>query len=208
MKLRYKKSNIRNRRSAAPDLARHARKCAICHHPERDAIELDFVRWRHPGNIVDDDELPSRSALYRHAEAARLYRRRQHNLRAALEHIIQEAEGIVVTADTITRAVRVYARLSNDGRWVDPPRHIIVTHRSEAEPSRANLMLGVSTRDSAGNNEPVEPLLPGATSRRAPVLIGTPERLEIDATPTKQTDQTLSNRDTHADLSQTLLTYK
>jgi hypothetical protein len=28
-----------------PDFSRHARRCAVCAHPDRDAIEGDFIRW-------------------------------------------------------------------------------------------------------------------------------------------------------------------
>jgi len=29
-------------------LERHSRRCIICHHPEREAIEEEFLHWRAP----------------------------------------------------------------------------------------------------------------------------------------------------------------
>jgi hypothetical protein len=62
-----------------PDLPssieRHSRKCAICTHPAREAIDQAFLhRPRHP-NIVKDYNLPSLSSLYRHAHATGLWDR-------------------------------------------------------------------------------------------------------------------------------------
>src|SRR5579862_1080228 len=37
---------------APPDFARHAQRCAVCSHPDRDAIEADFIRWRSPQIIA------------------------------------------------------------------------------------------------------------------------------------------------------------
>jgi hypothetical protein len=33
-------------------LERHSRKCIICHHPEREAIEEEFLHWRAPGSSL------------------------------------------------------------------------------------------------------------------------------------------------------------
>jgi hypothetical protein len=34
-------------------LERHSRRCIICHHPEREAIEEEFVQWRAPWQLRD-----------------------------------------------------------------------------------------------------------------------------------------------------------
>ncbi|MFZ0702598.1 MAG: hypothetical protein WAM80_12200, partial [Candidatus Acidiferrales bacterium] len=47
----------------ATSLARHARKCAICSHPHRAAIDDDFVSWRSESSITLDYQLPSRSSV-------------------------------------------------------------------------------------------------------------------------------------------------
>src|ERR1700732_80037 len=33
-------------------LNRHARKCVVCHPPDRDAIEEEFIHWRSPYEIA------------------------------------------------------------------------------------------------------------------------------------------------------------
>ena len=45
-----------------PDFARHARKCRICSHPDRDAIEGDFIRWRSPELIAKDHQISDRTS--------------------------------------------------------------------------------------------------------------------------------------------------
>jgi len=51
-------------------LGRHTRKCTVCNHPEREAIEEEFLRWRSPKDIADDYGFSDYSSIYRHARAA------------------------------------------------------------------------------------------------------------------------------------------
>lgn len=46
----------RSRRT--PDFERHRRKCAVCNHPEREAIEELFIYWHSAGSITDHFDLP------------------------------------------------------------------------------------------------------------------------------------------------------
>ena len=108
--------------SQRPDLDLHARKCTICHHPQRDEIEEDFVFWGHPGTIVRRFGLRHRSLLYRHARATRLYEARAHNLRTALDHIIERSSITKTSATDIVHAVRAYAHLDAKGKWEEPVR--------------------------------------------------------------------------------------
>ena len=74
---------ITGRRRLRPpraDLQRHARKCHICHHPQRAEIEDDFLNWRGPNQIVKDYRLPHWSVIYRHANALGLRARRNENV--------------------------------------------------------------------------------------------------------------------------------
>ncbi|MFZ0737909.1 MAG: hypothetical protein WBL70_19070, partial [Candidatus Acidiferrales bacterium] len=110
-----------------PDPKRHARKCAICRHPDREAIDEAFIHWTSPDDIENDHNLPpSRSALYRHAHATGLYARRRRNLRYALEQLIEHADRAVVSGDCIIRAIRAYSRVTSDGHWIDPPNRVVV----------------------------------------------------------------------------------
>lgn len=112
-----------------PDYERHTRLCSICSHPDRDAIEGDFVRWRKPAEIIDDYGLPNRYALYRHAHACGLYQRREVELARVLEKQLENADDCPLERfDVITRAVRAHAHLDGHGRWFEPPRiHHVLT---------------------------------------------------------------------------------
>ena len=76
----------------------HQAHCGICSHELRDEIDEAFVSWECVHQIATDYRL-HRSALYRHAHAVGLFRRRRRNLRCALELVIQEAERTSPTAD-------------------------------------------------------------------------------------------------------------
>jgi hypothetical protein len=122
-----------------PDPARHSRKCEVCRHPDRQAIEQEFLRWRHPDNILDDYELNSRSSIYRHAHATGLLAQRRLNLRDSLELVIEQAEQTTPTADSIIRAVRAHSCITEEGRWIEPAKHVIISRRdiSDASPAEA-----------------------------------------------------------------------
>lgn len=115
--------------AAAPDLHRHQRKCLVCNHPERDAIEEFFLRWHSPEIIETRFRVPEIS-VYRHAHALGLFARRAGNTRRALELIIERAEAARATGDTVIRAIRAYTCLTDDGRWVEPPTHVIFSTTS------------------------------------------------------------------------------
>ena len=106
-----------------PDFSRHARRCCICAHPDRDAIEGEFIRWRSPEEIAKDYDIQDRASIYRHAHATGLFAWRKRELARVLEGIIDAHENIPLeSADMIIRAVRVYAHLDEDGKWFEPPR--------------------------------------------------------------------------------------
>lgn len=119
-------SGAAGRSSAA--LARHIRKCAICRHPQREQIEDDFIRWYDPWTIVEDYELPSRSCLYRHVEARGLLARRRRNLRGVAERILENVDSAVITANAVLHAMRLFAHITEDGQWLEPPKRAVITH--------------------------------------------------------------------------------
>lgn len=170
-----KKSSTRRANRPAADPARHARKCEICHHSERDAIEGEFIDWHHPDTIVDDYELNSRASIYRHAHAVGLFRRRRRNLRCALELVIQEAERTSPTADAIIRAVRAHSRVTSSGRWIEAPKYVVISRGPDVLPPGQ-----LRPADGDPNN---------------PFLIETPKRLEMPLNSRKQRVGPSSNRD-------------
>ncbi|MGB6876592.1 MAG: hypothetical protein WBD87_11205 [Candidatus Acidiferrales bacterium] len=118
----------RNQRQIAISLARHARKCAICNHADRAAIDDDFVSWRSESAITLDYQLPSRSSVYRHAAATGLLQRRRLNLRGVAERIIERVAEAPPTAAAVLRAMRIFAQITEDGQWVEPTKRSVVTH--------------------------------------------------------------------------------
>ncbi|MFZ3214490.1 MAG: hypothetical protein WA192_00340 [Candidatus Acidiferrales bacterium] len=106
-----------------PDLARHSRRCAICSHPDRDAIEGDFIRWRSPQRIAKDYGINSRASVYRHAHVLGLFQRRRREVARVLESFMECSEFCPPeAADMIVRATRLYVHLNEHGEWIEPPR--------------------------------------------------------------------------------------
>ena len=100
-------------------LGRHRRNCSICSHAQRGEIESDFVAWRSPTSIATDFGLADRASVYRHAHALGLFAKRQRNVRAALERIIERAGEVDVTASAVVAAVQAYSKINAAGQWID-----------------------------------------------------------------------------------------
>ena len=106
-----------------PDFSRHSRRCCICLHPDRDAIEGDFIRWRSPELIAREYKLANRTSIYRHAHCTGLFAWRRRELGRVLEGMLENHEHIPLEAsDPIVRAARVYAHLDENGNWLEPAR--------------------------------------------------------------------------------------
>jgi hypothetical protein len=109
---------------AAINPGRHAAECKICRHPQRDEIELDFINWRSPATIAKHYKLANRASVYRHAHAFGFFPKRQRNVRAALEKIIERVGEVEVTASAVVAAVQAYSKINASGQWVDRSEHI------------------------------------------------------------------------------------
>jgi hypothetical protein len=109
--------------SLPPDFSRHARRCIICSHPDRDAIEGDFVRWNSPSQIAKSYKIADRASIYRHAHSTGLFDRRKRELGRVLETVLENVDQCPADRfDTIIRAARLYTHLDNNGVWAEPPR--------------------------------------------------------------------------------------
>ena len=123
-----------------PDFSRHPRRCAICSHPDRDAIEGDFIRWRSPDRIAREYNLPDRASVYRHAHYANLFQRRKREVARVLESFLESADSCPIeAADMIIRATRLYVRINEHGDWTEAPRtqYLITGSMDPTEPSDA-----------------------------------------------------------------------
>jgi hypothetical protein len=103
----------------AISLGRHSRTCSVCAHKYREEIEREFISWTSPKVIAKTYGLRDRTAVYRHAHAFGLFPKRQRNLRAALEKIIEQACEVEVTSAAVVAAVQAYGKLNSQGRWVE-----------------------------------------------------------------------------------------
>jgi hypothetical protein len=109
-------------------LSHHQRRCGICRHPDRHWIEEDILHWRSYFDIEKDYDLKDRSSIYRHARAFDLFALRKRNLRSALELVIERAGDIRPSAVGLVSVIRAYTCLTDDGRWIDRPKHAIIAH--------------------------------------------------------------------------------
>jgi hypothetical protein len=112
------------RKEKPVSLGRHRRTCTICAHPERFEIEQAFIAWASPATIAKQYELRDRASVYRHAHALQLFPKRQHNVRVALERIIERAGDVEVTASAVVAAVQTLARINAAGQWIAPAEQV------------------------------------------------------------------------------------
>lgn len=160
-------------RSAA-DIARHERKCRICRHPARQAIDEEILEWHSPEDIAIRYRLYNRTTVYRHARVMGLYQRRRSNMRFILEHILESASMVQPNAHAVLRALYAYGRVSDTGVWTDTPAQIVLT----AAPPAASVAVSDTRIASAAGQlaktqAPLDPAPPPAATARAAVLIAT-----------------------------------
>ena len=135
-----KKSNRINRQRRlqkqlqALILERHSRRCIICHHPEREAIEEEFVHWRAPWKLSQDYKLNDYRTVYRHARAAGLLLQRRERLHSALDAFVESVDDVTFTGDTILRAMRAYSCIDSHGRWTEIPTQVQFSTSHDAHP--------------------------------------------------------------------------
>jgi hypothetical protein len=153
--------------------SRHARRCTVCHHEDRPEIEDDFLHWRASTEIAAEYNLPDRRAVYRHARATGLYRRRMKNMRVACSYIAEHADRVTPNAKNVLDAIRACALIDDNGKWHEPTRRVIVEHVN-APPS---------AHESAVPNP--ENATAAATETEIPNVYST--QLKSGATATKQT---------------------
>jgi hypothetical protein len=114
--------------AAAPqdesEASRHPRKCSICNHPERDAIDDDFVNWINPFVIAFEFGVSER-AIRRHARVTGLNELRSRKSLSALGLIIERAMSSKITGGTVIRAIRATSCINESGQWVEPPKRVI-----------------------------------------------------------------------------------
>ena len=132
-------SSSREKHRHRASLARHSRKCSVCHHPDREFIDADYRRWSSPETIARQYKISHHSVVYRHADATGLRTQRRAALRATLEHFIEQAENVRVTAHSLVSAVRLYSQINDQGQYTPSPRRHIVEHHYVGLPAADGL---------------------------------------------------------------------
>jgi hypothetical protein len=167
------------------DLERHERKCGICQHPLRDAIDDYFMQWYPPRRIAQEFRIPEVRYIYRHAHATGLMQQRRLAVRDSLEYIVEQAYDVVPSAEAVIQAVQACSRINAQGEWVDPPRRVIFS----SEVNRR------STNSSATLELPENlPKLPPAINVQPAISNRHTSRLENAISHSKQTTAPSSNR--------------
>ncbi|HVB86360.1 MAG TPA: hypothetical protein VNK23_06805 [Candidatus Dormibacteraeota bacterium] len=104
------------------------------------------MHW-HAISAIAFDHKVSRSAIYRHAYAVRLFARRNHELRFSLGHLIERVQDVEPTAGAIVRAVKLFARINDDGELMEPPARVIISSggaRREVAASSSHRPIAIS----------------------------------------------------------------
>ena len=141
-------------------LERHSRRCIICHHPEREAIEEEFVHWRAPWKLSQDYKLADYRTVYRHARAAGLLLQRRERLHSALDAFVESVDDVTFTGDTILRAMRAYSCIDSHGRWTEIPTQVQFSTSNDAHPPQPPTRtsnVGSDVIDIDDDKEPEEP---------------------------------------------------
>ncbi len=144
-----------------PASSHHSGKCSICHHPDRRAIEVDFIHWVRPSSIAWEFDI-SASAICRHARANRLYDLRAEKYIEALDLVVENAQGATVNGDMIIRAIRTATHFRASGQWVEPPKRVI--YSIDRDPASAIAPPAPATAFASSSNDSILELAPPVTS--------------------------------------------
>jgi hypothetical protein len=118
-----------------PAEERHQRKCVVCRHPDRDAIEEEFIHWHDVWYLAKEYSIQDYRSIYRHARVFGLIERRRENRRYMLDRILETFPK--VSAQAVIQALRAYTCLTDDNRWVEPPTRVeyaVTTNRAQNPP--------------------------------------------------------------------------
>ncbi|MGC1659850.1 MAG: hypothetical protein WA737_07525 [Candidatus Acidiferrales bacterium] len=140
----------RDAQAQAPP-SRHSRKCTVCRHPDRDAIEALFLLWRSPVKLAVAFGIADHSHIYRHVHATGLFVRRRATKRPPKPAINQMILA-TATPERVIRAVRLYAQLGSAFPALDQTDY-------DAISIDENIAAAVAAATSAKPSAPVEPLL-------------------------------------------------
>jgi hypothetical protein len=135
-------------------ISRHQRKCTVCHHPKRQEIEQDYLRWGSPTAIARVYGLAGPTAIYRHVHATGIFARRRARLRLALDPLIEQVAEVNITAHAIISAIKTSFNFQNARKWIGRPgtrtaRGVNRFARPQVKAAIAEESQRISNRESA-----------------------------------------------------------
>jgi hypothetical protein len=99
------------------NLGRHQSQCSICNHPQREALEHDYLHYISVSWLVSQYRIP-RYSWYRHVHALGLDQKRRANLLSPLERYIERGDSAPCTGSAFLKALQLLMELTGAGREV------------------------------------------------------------------------------------------
>lgn len=95
-----------------PYLARHKAQCSICASPYCQAIEEAFLNWQSCAWVAKQSGV-TRDAIYRHAHAFDLFRKRRRNVLRCAENLLERADTHIpsYTLSGVVSLMQLYLKL-------------------------------------------------------------------------------------------------
>jgi len=122
-------------------LRRHRYECVVCHHPDREEIEEEYINWHDVWQIARKYKITDCRSIHLHARAYGLVQARRENVRSALDNIVHKSATAKVTGDMVIRAIRAYSCLTETGEWIEPAEGVVFASRSLQIPGGAARLL-------------------------------------------------------------------
>jgi hypothetical protein len=149
-------------------LRRHRAACSICYHPDREAIEEEYLHWHDVWKISRQYQIDDYRSIHRHARAYGLVAARRENMLAALDNLVERSAGASVRGDTVIRAIRAYSCISDSGEWAEPPTRVVFSTDRPALPAGVakRLLRAQAAQDCASAEIDVASPSPATTKNR------------------------------------------
>jgi hypothetical protein len=177
-----------------PDPARHARRCAVRHHPERDATRSSGTLPEHTVKEREDLESPQLAVVA--GNAGPLVTR---HLSLVTDFLIETPQRLEIVVTQTKQSIEPHSNRDK----ITPPSKPIRMRKNTCD---ATMTRPSSDAGSAGPLACPEAGNPDErVTRHSPLdrdfLTGTRKQLETPVTITKQTTEVLSNRDTNTTIA-------
>jgi len=91
-------------------LRRHQSQCSVCAHPQREALEEEWVNWGSTTLLAEKYQL-SRDGIYRHAHALDLFRERQKGIKHWYEKVLERLDTVKFSGSDLVKVLKDYTAL-------------------------------------------------------------------------------------------------